>query len=165
MSHLSKEEAEKIEPLLQEYINLFCDDPLCRGCLIDVKHKIDTGDHPPIKKMPYRLPEALKPLVQDEINKLLAKKIIRPSTSPWNSPVVVVEKKSLDGISKPKIRICCDYRDINSITKGYITQIPNIAETLDSLGKNKYFTTLDLRHGFHQVNMGEDDIEKTAFTV
>uniref|UniRef100_A0A1B6DY26 Reverse transcriptase domain-containing protein n=1 Tax=Clastoptera arizonana TaxID=38151 RepID=A0A1B6DY26_9HEMI len=94
---------------------------------------------------------------------MLNKGIIRPSTSPWSSPVVIVNKKSPDGT--PKYRFCVDYRALNAITHGDAYPLPNIVETLDCLNNSIYFTTLDLYSGFHQVKMVEEDIEKTAFSL
>ena len=100
-----------------------------KGCLTGVKHRIYTGDQRPIKKKPYRLPEALKPTVQEQIDEMLRKNIISPSDSPYNFPVAVVPKKvGSDGILKH--RFCVDYRALNAVMKGDAYPLPNIKETL-----------------------------------
>ena len=91
-------------------------------------------------------------------------KIIRPSNSPWNSPLWVVPKKT-DASGKAKWRIVIDFRKLNDITEADKFPLPNIEDILDNLGRAKYFTTLDLTSGFHQVSMNERDIPKTAFST
>lgn len=115
MNHLSKNEFGDLYPVLRKFIKLFGDDVDNRGCLTGVRHRVYTGDHPPIKKRPYRLPEALKSIVQEQIDEMLKKKVISPSESPWSSPVVIVPKKSPDG--KPKYRFSVDYKALNTVRK------------------------------------------------
>ncbi|KAL0867440.1 hypothetical protein ABMA27_008227 [Loxostege sticticalis] len=90
--------------------------------------------------------------------------IIKPSVSPWSPPIWVVPKK-IDASGQRKWRLVIDYRKLNDITIGDSYPIPNISEILDQLGKSKYFTTLDLASGFHQINMSKQDASKTAFSV
>lgn len=94
---------------------------------------------------------------------MLNENIIRESSSPWSSPVWMVPKK-LDASGKRKFRMVIDYRKLNSKTVDDKFPIPNITEILDRLGRNVYYTTLDLASGFHQLQMSEDSIPKTAFT-
>ena len=83
--------------------------------------------------------------------------IIRESSSPYASPIVLVRKK--DG----KLRICVDYRSLNAKTHKDAYPLPRIEEALQTLKGAKYFCSLDLAHGFHQLPMAPEDIEKTAF--
>ena len=85
--------------------------------------------------------------------------IIQPLSSPWSSPIVLVKKKN------GKTRFCVDYRKLNKITKCDAYPLSRIDEILDSLGKAKYFTSLDLASGYWQVEMNESDREKTAFVT
>jgi hypothetical protein len=128
-----------------------------------VQHAIDTGDARPIKKNPYRIPHALKPVVREQIEEMLDKGIIEPSTSPWSSSIVLVQKKTKD--ESIKYRLCIDYRALNAVTKPDVYPIPNIVDTLDSLGNSKVFSVLDMASGYHQIEMEPQSREKTAFPV
>jgi len=105
------------------------------------------------------LPEALKETVQTEVQHMLENNIIRPSTSPWSYPEVMVRKK--DGTW----RFCIDYRKLNLATYRDAYPLPRIDATLDSLAGCRYFTTLDLATVYWQVAVEESDKEKTAFST
>ena len=90
---------------------------------------------------------------------MLQQGVIKPSKSPWGSPIVLVAKK--DGTT----RFCVDYRKLNSITKKDVYPLPRIDDTLDTLAHNKFFSTLDLASGYWQIAMEESSQEKTAFTT
>ncbi|UYV67046.1 K02A2.6-like, partial [Cordylochernes scorpioides] len=122
-----------------------------------VKHKINTGDHSPIKQRPYRVAPSERRLIQDEVNKMIENHIVKPSESPWSSPVILVRKK--DGTW----RFCVDYRRLNKITKKDVYPLPRIDDALDSLAGSSYFSTMDLRSGYWQIEVDEKDREKTAF--
>ena len=124
-----------------------------------VRHKVDTGDVPPVK-LPYRrLPIAKKSAMEEEVDSMLRENIIQPSESPWSSPVVMVTKK--DG----SCRFCIDYRKLNGVTRKNAYPLPRIDECLESLGGSKWFCTLDLQSGYWQIGMDPIDREKTAFAT
>ena len=127
-----------------------------------MQHTVDTGDARPIKKKPYRIPHSLKPVVEEHINEMSEKGIIEPSMSPWSSSIVLVRKKTKDG--SIKYRFCVDYRALNAVTKPDAYPIPNIVDTLDSLGQSCIFSVLDMTSGYHQIEIHPKDREKTAFT-
>jgi hypothetical protein len=131
------------------------------GCTSTVKHKINTGDAQPIKKTPNRIPHALKPVVEEHVEDMLKKVIIERSISPWSSSIVLVKNKTTD--ASVKYRFCVDYRSLNAVTKPDAYPIPNIVDTLDSLGTSKIFSVLDMASGYHQIEIQEEDREKTAF--
>ena len=97
--------------------------------------------------------------IDQHVAQMLTDDIIQPSISPWSSPVVLVKKKDTS-----ETRFCVDYRKLNKVTIKDSFPIPNIEEILDSLGNMKFFSTLDLRIGFHQVAMDEKSKQYTAFT-
>jgi hypothetical protein len=120
------------------------------------QHTIEVEGRP-IKQAPRRLPYHKQAIVKAELEKMLEANIIRPSSSPWASPIVLVTKK--DGTT----RFCIDYRKLNDVTKKDAYPLPRIDESLDTLAGSKYFCTMDLASGFWQIGMAEDDKAKTAF--
>jgi hypothetical protein len=112
-----------------------------------VQHVIETGDSRPIKKNPYRIPHALKPVVGEQKDDMLKKGIIEPSISHWSSSLVLMQKKTGDG--SVKYRLCIDYRSLNAVTKPDAYPIPNIVDTLDTLGNSKIFSVRDMTSGYH----------------
>ena len=155
-SKLTTEEKEKLHGLLEEFSELFDDGEL--GRTSKIRHAITTFG-PPIRQPIRRLPVALKKTVQEEVQKMLKNKVIRPSTSPWSSPIIMVRKK--DG----SWRFCIDFRKLNSVTHKDAYPLPRIDETLESLAGSTIFSTLDLASGYWQVELEESDKEKTAFST
>ncbi|UYV72318.1 hypothetical protein LAZ67_9002614 [Cordylochernes scorpioides] len=123
----------------------------------EIKHKIDTSDYPPVRQRPYRVSPAQRRVIQSEVEKMMETKIIRPSSSPWASPVILVRKK--DG----SLRFCVDYRRLNKITKKDVYPLPRIDDALDTLSGSRYFSTMDMRSGYWQIKVDDKDREKTAF--
>lgn len=95
---------------------------------------------------------------------MIEQKIIWKSKSPYCSPIWIVPKKS-DAAGKPKFRLVIDYRSRNEITINDKFPIPVMDEILDKLGRCQYFTTIDLAKGFHQIQMDQQSIPKTAFST
>ncbi|RVW13186.1 Transposon Ty3-I Gag-Pol polyprotein [Vitis vinifera] len=111
----------------------------------------------PISVSPYRMaPLELKEL-KTQLDELLGKGFIRPSTSPWGAPVLFVKKN--DGI----LRLCIDYRKLNRVTVKNKYPLPRIDDLFDQLKGAKYFSKIDLRTGYHQLRVREEDVSKTAF--
>ena len=156
IGHLEPEQRKQLVEVLKE-MNISKSSELGRVKL--VQHKIDVGGAKPIRQPSYRVPIAKKDVIDTEVEKMLVKEIIRPSTSPWSSPIVLVSKP--DGST----RFCIDYRKVNSVTKKDAYPLPRIDDTLNALGGAKYFTTLDLQSGYWQVGLEEKSKEVTAFTT
>lgn len=126
---------------------------------------IKTKDQEPIYSKYQSYPISMIEFVNKEVKELLKNGIIRPSRSPYNSPVWVVDKKGTDELGKPNKRLVFDYTKLNSKTIPDKYPIPDPSVILSNLGKSKFFTTLDLKSGFHQINLAEHDRKKTAFSV
>jgi len=90
---------------------------------------------------------------------------MQKSKSPYNNPIWVVDKKGTKETSKRKMRLALDFRKLNEKTIPDRYPMPNISMILGNLGKAKYFTTLDLKSGYHQITLAERDREKTFFFV
>lgn len=164
LSHLDVESRVAVKGVLLKYKSSFAyNDSQLLGCTSAVTHQIHTGDNPPVYKKAYRVPFHQKPVLDNLIKEQLEQGIIKESHSPWASPVVLVPKKSPDGT--PKWRFCVDFRSLNALTAADVYPLPNITETLDSLGGCKIFSTLDLKSGYHQIRMDEASQSKTAFNV
>jgi len=117
-----------------------------------------------INERPYRLLFKHKQEIDKQVDDLQRDNIIVPSKSPWNSPLLVVRKKP-DNDGNIRYRLCVDFRKLNQITVEDAFPLPNITDILDQLGKSKYYTTLDLAQGHHQVKMHPEPQEKTAFST
>lgn len=102
--------------------------------------------------------------VKKQIQEMLSNGIIRPSKSAYSAPIWIVPNKD-DASGSKKWRQVVDYRKLNEKTVDDRFPIPNIDEIIDKLGRCLYFTTLDLARGFHQVEIDERDIHKTAFSI
>ena len=152
----SIEDQEKALELFKEFDHIFSKNEHDLGVAKDVLHNIDTGDNPPIKSRPIRRSRAGDTEVNQEINKLLEAGLIKPSKSPWSSPILIVKKK--DGTN----RVVIDYRRLNEITRKDVYLLPSISDTLDRLGGAKYFSAMDLVFGYWQIDLPEEDQQKAA---
>lgn len=156
---LPPEQERSVRELLNEFEDLFANDLSQLGKCKVGEHRIETQDAPPIKSRAYRRSPDEREFIDDEVEKMMKYGIVRKSTSPWSSPVVLVLKK--DG-SK---RFCVDYRKINKITKIDAYPLPLIDEIFDALGGAQYFSSIDAASGFWQIPMSQRDTEKTAFVT
>lgn len=124
-----------------------------------IEHEINTGDSHPIKQRYFRLSPSKQAALERELDRMLEEGIVEPSHSPWNSPVVMVEK------SNGSLRLCLDSRKINSVSKADAYPLPYVNYILDNLRDAKYLSSLDLSAAYHQIPLSENSKEKTAFTV
>lgn len=155
----------KFNDMIQRNIKAFADPDEALAYNTNVIANIRTTDEEPVYSRLYPYPLGVSDFVKNEVENLLANGIIRPSRSPYNNPIWVVDKKGVDEFGCPNKRLVIDFRKLNDKTISDKYPIPDITEILSNLGGAKYFTTLDLKSGFHQIELAERDREKTAFSV
>lgn len=129
------------------------------GCTSTTYHHIYTDDDMPVTERYRRIPPNEYQEVQQHLQELLEKGVIRPSESNYASPIVLVRKKS------GALRMCVDYRKLNAKTKRDRYPLPRIEESLEALLGAKYFSTIDLASAYNQVEVAPPDQHKTAFTT
>lgn len=164
MSHCDNHEKMLIHHLVNEYHDIFHLEGDGLSFAKKGEHRIFTkpGINPVITKQ-YRIPHSQKNLVQEKIAEMLRDGIIEPSTSLWNSPILLVPKKS--STDKKEYRFCVDYRNVNKNTETRAFPMPNLEDELCKMNGSKFFSTLDIASAFHQIKMNENDKEKTAFST
>lgn len=127
------------------------------------QQKLNLSDSTPVYIKNYRSPHALKEEISNQVTEMLTQKIIEPSTSSYNSPIILVPKKSTNGLKK--YRLCVDFRQLNKRLIPDKFPLPRIDDVLDNLGRAKYFSTLDLFSGFWQVPLEEQSKNLTSFST
>ena len=163
--HLNSEERESLVAICQDYSDIFFLEGDRVSATTAVTHKIKTSEAvSPIHVKPYRLPQRHRQEITDQMEALEREGVITASESPWNAPLLVVPKKP-DVNGQVKYRVCVDFRRLNEVTIGDAFPLPNIVDILDQLGRSKYYSTLDLAHGYHQIPMSPSDRSKTAFST
>ena len=156
-SVLSNEQRDQLHRVLQKMSDRFVLNNQRPGRTDLVEMDIDTGDALPTNQAPYPRGPAHREFIEKTIDENLEGNIIRPSFSPWASPVVIIRKKD------NYFRFAIDYRKLNSVTKREIYPMPRVDDTLDALNGVKYMSTLDLASGYWSVPIREEDKQKTAF--
>ena len=146
-----------LKKILDKYSGVFSKGEWDLGWTDVVTHSIDTGDHKPFRQPMRRYPPAHLQAIDEHLSDMLHQGIIEPTSSPWASNIVLAKKK--DGT----YRCCIDFRQLNNITRKDAYPLPRTDTCLDAMAGSKWFSTFDLRSGFHQVSMSEVDSDKTAF--
>jgi hypothetical protein len=147
-------------PMVCEYADVFPDESLGMPPDRDIEFDIELQPGTtPISKRPYRMPPTELAELKKQLQELLDKGFIRPSTSPWGCPALFVKKKD------ESLRLCIDYRPLNAVTIKNKYPLPRIDVLFDQLVKAKVFYKIDLRSGYHQIKIRASDIPKTAFST
>ncbi|CAF4897831.1 unnamed protein product [Rotaria sp. Silwood1] len=159
VKHLPHHQQILMKTVLNKYKNVF-DTSVSSTINAGVFHRIPVRrDQPPIQSYPYRKAPKEREIINTQVADMLNKHIIRPSTSPWTSPVVIVKKK--DGTP----RFCVDYRRLNAVTERDVYPLPRIDDIIDRLAGSKFYSVFDLKQGYWQVPIAEHDKKKTAFVT
>ena len=148
-----------VKKLLEEFSDVLPDNlpsglPPDRGAA----HRIvlEPGAKPPTKQ-PYRMSDVELEELRRQLDALLESGYVQPSTSPYAAPVLFVKKKG------GELRMCVDYRALNSVTVKNAYPLPRVDEIFDQLREARVFTKIDLRSGYWQIRVAPEDVEKTAF--
>ena len=156
---LTPDQDSNAKSMINQWSEIFSKGPTDLGKTDFVKHSIKLNDETPFKDPYRRIPPGLYEEVRVHLKEMLDAGAIRESESPYSSNVVLVRKK--DG----SLLFCIDFRKLNSRTIRDSYNLPRIDDTIDTLVGAKYFTKLDLRSSYWQVEMEESDKAKTAFSV
>ena len=146
-----------LELLLQEYESQFAKDETSIGTTPLTSMTIDTGTSDPVSQKPYPIAMKHYQWVKEEIEKLLAAKVICTSHSSWSAPIIVVPK------GNGGKHLVIDYRALNKVTRKFTWPMPKVEDIFSKLNRATYFTTLDLRAGYHHIPLDKPSIPKTAF--
>lgn len=163
LSHVLTYIKPKLLNLCEKYNHLFALKTDTLTCNNFYKQQINLDDPTPVYIKNYRTPEVHKTEIDAQVNKMLNENIIQHSISPYNSPILLVPKKSSTG--DKKWRLVVDFRQLNKKIIADKFPLPRIDEILDQLGRAKYFSTLDLASGFHQIELDDSSKQFTAFST
>lgn len=143
--------------MLDRYSSVFAANDGDLGCTNLISHNIPLLDDVPVRQRYRHIPPSEYEAVKMHINQLLESQVIRESSSPYASPIVLVRKK--DG----GFRLCVDYRLLNGKTRKDAFPLPRIEESLDALSGARWFSTPDLASGYNQVPVAEQDCPRPPF--
>ncbi|GJY46453.1 putative reverse transcriptase domain-containing protein [Tanacetum coccineum] len=155
-----KSDEKRLEdiPVVREFPEVFLEDLPGLPPVRQVEFQIDLiPGAAPIARAPYRLAPSEMQELSNQLQELSDRGFIRPSTSPWGAPVLFVKKK--DG----SFRMCIDYRELNKLTIKNRYPLPRIDDLFDQLQGSSVYSKIDLRSGYHQLRVRDEDIPKTAF--
>jgi hypothetical protein len=126
----------------------------------DIDFSINLMPGPtPVAKIPYRMSTPELKVLQMKLEELLKRGYIRPSVSPWGAPVLFVKKN--DGT----LRLCIEFRQLNKVNVKNNYPFPRIDDLFDQMRDEKIFSKINIRYGYHQVRIKEEDINKTYFKI
>ena len=159
LSNLTAEQRDAAEKMLKEEAGAFSKDDDDMGCIRDLQMSIQLKDDKPVQKTYISVPRPLYKEVREYLQDLIRRGWVAKSESPYSSPIVCVRKK--DG----SLRLCIDYRELNSKTIPDRQPIPRIQDVLDGLAGHSWFSTLDQGKAYHQGFMSEESRALTAFVT
>ena len=148
---------EELTQLVHRYHHIFSKDEYDLGRAKLIQHRINTGEAKPFRQTLRRQPEKYLRVINEQVEFMKQQGLIENAQSDWASNVVLAKKK--DG----SLRFCVDYRQLNSRTIKDTYPLTLIGSCLDALGGSEWFSTFDLRSGYHQVVLAPEDADKTTF--
>ncbi|KAK7481822.1 hypothetical protein BaRGS_00026969 [Batillaria attramentaria] len=153
---LQGEDKARIRQVCENFKSVFDSRP---GRTHLIQHRVNTITEEPCRQRPYPIPLAMSETVGKDIDAMLEAGLIRKSESCWAAPIVLIKKG--DGT----VRMCVDYRRLNSVTVADPYPMPRIQDILARLGSASCFSKLDLTKGYYQIPLHEDAIVKSAFVT
>ncbi|GJY48552.1 reverse transcriptase domain-containing protein [Tanacetum coccineum] len=145
-------------PIVKDFSEVFCEDLPGLPPTRQVEFHIELiPEAAPVARAPYRLAPAEMKELAEQLKEFSDKGFIRPSSSLWGAPILFVKKK--DG----SFRMCIDYRELNKLTVKNRYPLPRTDDLFDQLQGSSIYSKIDLRSGYHQLRVREEDIPKTAF--
>ncbi len=155
-TQLSAAQKTELQHLVGQFSDVFSPRP---GRTNVLQHDVRTPPGIIVRQRPYRIPEARRHTIEEEVQEMLKLGVIEPSRSLWASPIVMVPKP--DGT----LRFCNDFRRLNQVSKFDGYPMPRVDELLDRLGRARFISTLDLTKGYWQVPLTDEAKPKTAFST
>nr|GEV64956.1 putative reverse transcriptase domain-containing protein [Tanacetum cinerariifolium] len=155
-----KSDEKRLEdiPVVKEFPNIFPEDLTGLPLVRQVEFQIDLiPGTTPVASAPYRLAPSEMHELSNQLQKLIDRGFIRPSTSPWGAPFLFVKKKY------GTFRMCIDYQELNKLTIKNRYPLPRIDDLFDQFQGSSVYSKIDLRSGYHQLRVKDEDIPKTAF--
>ena len=153
---LPEDQRRVLKDLVRRYPDVFTDMP---GETDVIQHQIRLTDDTPIRCKPYPLPYAMREELRNEVDTMLEMGVVRQSTSPYASPIVMVKKK--DGSN----RVCVDFRKLNKITEVDPEPMTTAEDLFRRLSGKKFLSKIDLTKGYWQIPVAPEDVHKTAFVT
>ncbi|GJV19387.1 putative reverse transcriptase domain-containing protein [Tanacetum coccineum] len=157
-----KSDEKRLEdiPIVREFLEVFLEDLPGLPPVRQVEFQIDLiPGATPIARAPYRLAPSEMQELSNQLHELADRGFIRPRTSPWGAPVLFVKKKD------ESFRMCIDYRELNKLTVKNRYPLPRIDDLFDQLQGSSIYSKIDLRSGYHQMRVRDEDIPKTTFRI
>ncbi|GJV95563.1 putative reverse transcriptase domain-containing protein [Tanacetum coccineum] len=155
-----KSDEKRLEdiPIVREFLEVFLEDLPGLPPVRQVEFQIDLIlGATPVARAPYRLAPSEIQELSNQLQELAYRGFIRPSTSPWGAPILFVKKKD------ESFRMCIDYQELNKLTVKNRYPLPRIDDLFDQLQGSSVYSKIDLRSGYHQLRVRDEDIPKTAF--
>ena len=156
---LSEGNRASLLSLISKYQSIFAASPKKPTLVKTLEHRIITDNAQPVSRKPHRSPYAWNDEINKQSQQMLEITIIRPSSSPWNVPFILVKKKD------NSMRFVCDFRGLNDVTKKDTYPLPHIRDIIDKMHGAKYWTTLDAASAYLSIPLVEADKEKIAFSI
>ena len=150
---------QKLKTIISSFTDVFAIEGEQLGTTDAMSYNIDTGSAAPVASQRYKTPYYLRQELKRIINANISSGLLKPCSSPWAAPVLLVKK------SNGKWRLVCDYRKLNSVTISNQYPLPDIEGLIDQMSTSTVFSTADLFTGFHQIPCDEETQKKVAITT